>query len=132
MLEQRTSTASWPIRIGVSLAFLLACSGSADDLHPLDQMSISFDGSPSRSQVQAALDPVMEAYGLELTEENYSRAGSTLVVLKQELGIPELEVLRCMSRRRARWRSRGFAEGAGLSAYTLQEAGACRPAAAGT
>lgn len=121
------------LSMGTAVAVLVSCGeGSTEDLHPLDQMSISFDGSPSRQEVQEALDPVMDAYGLVPSEENYSRAGSALTALTQKLGVPEMEVLDCMSRQRSRWESRGFAEGAGLSAFTIQEAGSCNPAAAGT
>lgn len=124
-----------PLRlVAASMVFvsLTACGGpEPEDLHPLDQMSISFENSPGRHQIQSVLDPVMEAYGVALTEENYSRAGSTLVAIRQEVGIPEMEVLDCMSRQRSRWGSRGFAHGAGLSAFTLQEVGACNPSAAG-
>lgn len=112
---------------------VLACSSTApEDLHPLEQMSITFDGTPSRQTIQAALDPVMQAYGTPTTEDNYSRAGSVLVKLKQDVGIPEMEVLDCMSRQRSRWGPRGFPEGAGYAAYTIQTTGSCNPVAAGT
>lgn len=107
-------------------------SGGASDLIPLDEMSIAFDGTPSRRRVQEALDPVMEAYGLPITDRNYERAGSALVTLMGELGTPEMEVLDCMSRQRSRWRSQGFANGAGYAAFTLSEVGSCDPTAAGT
>lgn len=121
------------LSMGLGVAVLVACGESGpEDLHPLDQMSISFAGSPSRQQVQEALDRVMNAYGVAPSEESYSRAGSALIGLYEELGIPEMEVLDCMSRQRSRWGSRGFAEGAGLSAFTIQKAGSCNPTAAGT
>lgn len=104
----------------------------ADDLPVLDQMSIGFEGSPSRNEVQSPIDPVMSAYGLEITDENYERAGSSLVTLHDKLGIPEMEILECMSRSRGRWASQGFATGAAYAAFTISEVGECNPQAAGT
>jgi hypothetical protein len=115
------------------MVLAIGCDATGrDDLHPLDQMSITFDGSPSRADIQSVLDPVMQAYSTPVTEDNYSRAGSVLVKLKQDVGIPEMEVLDCMSRQRGRWGPRGFAEGAGYAAFTIQTVGNCNPAAAGT
>lgn len=48
----------------------------------LSQMELAFIGNPSQSEVLALLEQAFEIYDLDLTEENMSRAGSTLVALR--------------------------------------------------
>lgn len=64
----------------------------------LEMMHYAFIGYPSEREIQRLLDPVMRDYGLPITEENYSRAGSVLVVLRQssETGVTEMAILRFM------------------------------------
>lgn len=62
---------------------------------PFEAMELAFEGNPSQRQIRAALDPVMEQFDLPLTDENYERAGSTLVSLRQssEKGVTEMDIL---------------------------------------
>lgn len=62
----------------------------------LEKMSLAFKGGYSVSQVKSLLDPVMTSSNLALTEENYNRAGSVLVVMRKEYGVNEMTILRCM------------------------------------
>lgn len=64
-----------------------------------DQMEIAWIGNPSRREIKPLLDAVMLGFDLELTAENYSRAGSTLVGLRQmsEEGFTEMDILKEMS-----------------------------------
>jgi hypothetical protein len=48
----------------------------------LSQMEIAFVGTPRQSEIKAKLDAALAMYGLQPTEDNYSRAGSTLVALR--------------------------------------------------
>lgn len=50
---------------------------------PIAQAEIAFSGNPRQSEIRAALDAAFAIYGLEPTDENYSRAGSALVALRQ-------------------------------------------------
>lgn len=50
---------------------------------PLDQASLAFVGGHSRSEIKLTMDEVLTVYGLELSDENYSRAGSVLVGLRK-------------------------------------------------
>ena len=59
-------------------------------------MTISFSGSPSKSEIQEALDKALNATDTAITSENYSRAGSVLVTFRKEYGIPEVDILRCI------------------------------------
>ncbi len=59
----------------------------------LSMMESAFVGSPSRSTIKARIDRAMDLYQLRRTEENYSRAGSTLVALRREYGASEMEIL---------------------------------------
>lgn len=63
---------------------------------PLEQMLITFNGSPSRGEIQEALDDALNATGTPVTNENYSRAGSVLTTFRQERGVDEMDVLECM------------------------------------
>ena len=47
-------------------------------------MEIAFIGNPPPRDVKPQLDKVLTLYGLDISEENYSRAGSVLVVLRQQ------------------------------------------------
>lgn len=70
---------------------------------PLDQAAIAFDGQHSRAEIKAALDAAFAIYELAPTEDNYSRAGSTLVALRQEAvakgctRCSEMEILAAMT-----------------------------------
>jgi len=73
---------------------------------PLDQMVIAFQGGHSRAEIQSRLDKAMQLYGLAITPENYSRAGSALVTLRKEVGPSEMEILSYMIRSHGASRSR--------------------------
>lgn len=60
---------------------------------PLDQMSIAFVGTPSKSEVQTKVDAAFSATGTPATSENSSRAGSALVSLRKENGASEMTIL---------------------------------------
>lgn len=70
---------------------------------PLDQAVIAFDGQHSRAEIKAALDAAFAIYGLQPSDENYSRAGSTLVALRQQAvakgctRCSEMEILAAMT-----------------------------------
>lgn len=63
---------------------------------PLDQMLISFNGDPSKREIQEALDDAFAATETAPTADNYSRAGSVLVTFRQEHGIDEMDILECI------------------------------------
>src|SRR5687767_6637653 len=62
----------------------------ASGLNALAQMEIAFKGSPSQSEIKRTLDQAMSLYGLSKTEDNYSRAGSALVLLTRGTSITEM------------------------------------------
>ncbi|MCZ7575962.1 MAG: hypothetical protein M5U18_02460 [Dehalococcoidia bacterium] len=59
----------------------------------LEQMANAFDGGPSQAVIKARLDAAFALYGLQPTEDNYSRAGSTLVSLRRANGATEMAIL---------------------------------------
>lgn len=59
----------------------------------LDQMVVTFEGTPLRATVQAA---ALAATNMSLSSENYSRAGSTLVALRKSTGVSEMDMLGCI------------------------------------
>lgn len=66
-------------------------------------MEVAFEGYPDREEIKPMLEEVMKRYGLDITEDNLSRAGSVLVTLRKEskVGVTELEILKHMYQRGA-------------------------------
>ncbi|HYR86446.1 MAG TPA: hypothetical protein VE422_20330 [Terriglobia bacterium] len=60
---------------------------------PFAQMSLSFEGNPPAAEIQARMDKVLPLYGLEINNENRTRAGQTLVALRKQYGASEIGVL---------------------------------------
>ena len=65
-------------------------------LSQMELMEIAFDGNPAISEIQPVLDHALRLYGMPITEENYSRAGSVLVALRKEFGPSEMDILGCV------------------------------------
>lgn len=63
---------------------------------PVEMMEVVFVGDYSQQEIQTQLDTVLQLYGLPVTEENYSRLGSVVVSLEEEMGVPEMDILVCM------------------------------------
>lgn len=95
-----------PLIAGGILAAMLTLTGcggdnavaetSAPPSDPLDQMLVTFNGSPSKSEIQEALDDALNATETPITSENYSKAGSVLVTFRQKYGINEMKILDCI------------------------------------
>lgn len=66
---------------------------SVSELSALDKMSLAFDGNPSSAAIKDLIDPVLRMYGLAPNENNYNRAGSVLVRMRQEYGVSETDIL---------------------------------------
>lgn len=62
----------------------------------IDMMTTLFQGNYSKSQIKSRMDLVMTRYGLDLTEENYNRAGSALISMQNGYGVAEMDILNCM------------------------------------
>ena len=56
-------------------------------------MEMAFEGNYTREQIKPVLDHAMRFYGLSITEENYSRAASALIVMRREHGVNEMDIL---------------------------------------
>lgn len=69
-----------------------ASSGAPTD--PVAQMEAAFEGTPRQSEITAQLDRAFRVYKMPTNDENYSRAGSSLVALRQKTGVPEMAILR--------------------------------------
>jgi hypothetical protein len=68
-------------------------SGAAPPSDALSQMETAFVGNPNHEEIRADLDKALRLYKVPVTEENYSRAGSSLVALRKETGVAETEIL---------------------------------------
>jgi len=100
---------------------------------PLAQMEIAFQGNPSQATIKEKLDRALELYQTPRTNDSYSRAGSTLVTLHQNLGFTEMEILDqmiCMNLNAALPPDNAginFPDGAGLAASALNVNDRCAP-----
>ncbi len=90
------------IRTGYALAVLasavaVGCGGSGTKSDaptgPVARMEVAFDGTPRQPQINAQLDKAFKLYKLPATDENYSRAGSSLVALRKKTGVGEMAIL---------------------------------------
>ena len=94
----------------------------------LGQMEIAFEGGYKRQEIQRCVDTALTAYGHPLTEENYSRAGSALVGLRKQLGVPEMSILAYMIRSHVPGVQMTFPDAAGIAATAIktgERAGSC-------
>ncbi len=70
--------------------------GSAQAMDSLDRMELAFIGDYQRKEIKVSMDRVMKLLSVQINDENYSRAGSVLIVLRKSHGVSEMEVLTCM------------------------------------
>lgn len=93
--------------LGVCVAALTSGCGASSEpddapdvpTSPIDQMVITFQGSPTKADLTDALDNAMNATQTAITDENYSRAGSVLVTFRKKNGFSEMKILECMPKR---------------------------------
>lgn len=127
--------------IGVGYFVLLAAGAFSEDDPPpiysaptarpatqpdaLDQMVIAFDGNWTRSQIRTRVDKALTLYGEPTTDEMRSRAGSSLVTLRRELGVPEMEILELMLCSPVVADHMSFPEAAGLAAGFASAGDSC-------
>ena len=92
---------------------------AASQSEALRTMEIAFEGRHSKAQIKRKLDIALQLYSLPITEENYSRAGSTLVALSNEYGPTEMDILDHMIRSHVPGVNITFPNAAGLSVAFL-------------
>ena len=85
----------------------------------LEQMEVAFVGNPRQADIRAILDRALALYNTPISEENYSRAGSALVALRQEFGPSEMDILDYMIRSHVPGANMSFPDMAGISAAAL-------------
>ena len=68
----------------------------------LQQMVRAFEGNLSQSDIKFYLDKALVAFGEKINEDTYRRAGSALVVMRKDTGVPEMDILRCITASNAR------------------------------
>ena len=89
----------WVFTIGIISALTISSTSLAILAFAstaLDQMELVFVGEYSKAAIKRHLDRIMRIYNVPITEENYSRVGSVLVVMRKDTGVPEMRILRCM------------------------------------
>lgn len=90
------------------------------DMHPLAQAALAFEGNHAQSDIKTALDRALTLYALPVTDENYSRAASTLVALRKENGTAEMAILDYMIRSHVPGVSMTFPQAAAISSVMLK------------
>ncbi len=104
---------------------IIACEKTQDntnhvgEMTALEQMKIAFEGGYTTGQIKAVLDNALSIYGVPINEENYSRAGSTLIVLRKENGTNEMDILDYMIRSYVPGVTMKFSDAAAISATFL-------------
>lgn len=87
---------------------------------PLNQMEIAFEGNYTRLQIKQRVEEAMDLYNVPKTQENYSRVGSVLVVLRKETGQREMDIIDYMIRSHVPDVVISFPDAAAISATFLQ------------
>lgn len=96
------------------------------DMSALEQMELAFEGNPKVSTIKPKVDQALRLYGHALTEDNYSRAGSTLVALRQQNGVSEMDILDYMICSYVPGSNVTFPDMAALSSVALLTGDRCR------
>ena len=91
-----------------------------EKMDALGQMEVAFEGDYTRAQIKQRLEKAMQLYKVPITEENYSRAGSTLVALRKQNGTKEMAILDHMIRSHVPGVNVDFPSAAGLSAAAIK------------
>lgn len=102
-----------------------APSGDGAPSDPIDQMALTFTGSPSRDQIEPQVTRAMTLYKLPATDDTRSRIGSVLIAFKQQYDIPEMQLLDCVIRTATPGVTVSFADSAGLNAAVIVTTGSC-------
>lgn len=89
-------------------------------LSALDKMELAFEGRYTKEQIKARMDRAMKLYKLPINEENYERAGSTLVALRKNTGVKEMAILDHMIRSYVPGVKMSFPDAAAFSAIAVQ------------
>lgn len=92
---------------------------AVNEMTALQQMAIAFEGGYTSQQIKPVMDKALETYGVPINEENYSRAASTLIVLRKEHGTKEMDILDYMIRSYVPGVNMQFPEAAAISSVFL-------------
>jgi hypothetical protein len=92
---------------------------SVNEMTALQQMAIAFEGGYTSQRIKPVMDKALDTYGVPINEENYSRAASTLIVLRKEHGAKEMDILDYMIRSYVPGVNVQFPEAAALSSVFL-------------
>ena len=117
--DRETTNAGRDLRSGGMQQQCPPC-GFGVDSSALDQASVAFNGNPSPLTIKEKLDQAFRLYNTPISEENYSRAGSTLVALRRENGTDEMKILEHMIRSHVPGVNVTFPEAAALSSVALK------------
>jgi hypothetical protein len=98
----------------------ISTTRTSADTDALDMMVVAFEGGYSRAEIKERMDKAMTLYGLSLSEDEYNRAGSVLVALRNKSGISEMKILNYMIRSHVSGVNLTFPDAAALSVSFLE------------
>ncbi len=80
-----------------------------------------FQGNHTKEQIKRRLDKALSLYGLPLNENYYHRAANTLVEMRQQAGVDEMDILTCMIELYPSGLQPQFQEGAAICATLVKK-----------
>jgi hypothetical protein len=80
-----------------------------------------FQGNHTKEQIKSRLDKAISLYGLPLDEDYYHRTANTLVEMRQQTGVDEMDILTCMIELSTSGLHPQFQEGAAICAVMVKK-----------
>ena len=102
------------------VAFACETETSVEDLSVPEQIELAFEGGLSWQERRPLMDRAMTLYNLPINSENYSRASSSLIVMRREFGVREVDMLDYMIRSHVQGVELEFSEAAAIAAVFLE------------
>ena len=102
------------------VAFACETETSVEDLSVPEQIELAFEGGLSWQEIRPLMDRAMTLYNLPINSENYSRASSSLIVMRREFGVREVDMLDYMIRSHVEGVELEFSEAAAIAAVFLE------------
>lgn len=70
---------------------------SSEEVTPLEMMATVFRGNYSKREIERSVHKAMNRYDLPFTEQYEEKIGSVLVALRDDYGVEEMRILRCVN-----------------------------------
>lgn len=93
-----TAPGEGPRQAGQEPAALPVSQPAETESQMIGMMETVFEGDHSKAQIKEKMDQVLQAYKLEVSEDNYNTVGSALVAMRKDskTGVTEMQILDCV------------------------------------